>query len=233
MLTSTLPLSVLAVLDATTAYWVCLIVGGGLLLISALAGGDTDADLDVDTGGIDADFDADVAAEAGGDFSGDIEAHHATDIPYASALASWFSLRFVVFFAAVFGAVGVVLTHLTEIGRGLVLGIALAAGFALGQAVQHLFLQLRRSSGNSTTRPQDYVNKLARVTIAVSGPKKGQVSLQVRDARRFVPAVAKQDAAAFEIGAEVVVVGYRAGIAEVISRDEYEVLTRKESGDQS
>ncbi len=40
-----------------TPYWICLIVGGGLLIISSIAGGDADVDVDLD---IDVDMDLDA-----------------------------------------------------------------------------------------------------------------------------------------------------------------------------
>ncbi len=78
--------------ELTTAYWVALILGGGLLLISTLAGGDADVDIDMD-------LDVDV----------DIDTGHA----HAASLATWFSMQFAVFFLAMFGLVGVTMTHLT------------------------------------------------------------------------------------------------------------------------
>ncbi len=64
----------------TSVYWICLIVGGGLLIVSTLTGGDADA-------GLDADLDADVSLE------GDVDTGHGP----ASSLASWISMQFVVF----------------------------------------------------------------------------------------------------------------------------------------
>ncbi|UCG33505.1 MAG: hypothetical protein JSU68_02505 [Phycisphaerales bacterium] len=231
----------ITMIDLTVAYWACLVLGGGLLVISALSGAHTHADMDVagahvdfdadvggaemdfdvDAGGVDADFDADVSTDA------DLTGHADADVGHVSGLASWFSIRFLIFFVAVFGAVGVVLTHLTGLGRGFVFGLALVGGVAVGECVHKLFLYLRRTSGDSAPRPQDYVNKLARVTIVIRPGKKGQISLQVRDARRFVPALARRSDAQFTQGCEVFVVAYRGGIAEVVSCEDYEQLRNK------
>ena len=160
----------ITMIDLTVVYWACLVLGGGLLAISALAGTHADADVDVagagvdfdaDVGGADVDFDVD-AGGVGADFDADIDGAHAdfaghadTDVGHVSGLASWFSIRFLIFFVAVFGAVGVVLTHLTGLGRGLVFGVAMVGGIAVGQCVHKLFLYLRRTSGDSAPRPQD------------------------------------------------------------------------------
>ncbi|MCK4658619.1 MAG: hypothetical protein KAV82_03770 [Phycisphaerae bacterium] len=226
----------LALINLTAVYWICLVFGGGLVLISTLSGhgdahhmdigGHADVDgalhVDVDTDGA---IHAELPGHADTDLPGDVHSTIET-ATFAVWLANWFSLRFVVFFVAVFGAIGVVLTHMTEMNSGAVLGIALAAGGAVGQGVHQVFRRLRRSSGDSTPQPTDYVHKLARVTIAIAHPNKGEVSLQVRGAQRYVPAVPGQPDTTFQLGEEVVVVGYRAGIAEVVSRDEYESLNR-------
>ena len=135
-------------------------------------------------------------------------------------------MRFIVFFVAIFGAVGVILRHLTALETGLAFIMALVIGLIVGQVAHHVFRVIRRTSGNSTPRPQDYVNRLARVTIAITPPNKGEVAIQVRSARRFVPAVASGEAQGFNSGDEVVVVGYRAGVAQVISREEFERKAR-------
>lgn len=211
--------------DAATViaglYWIGLIVGGGLLLVSVLGGGDHD--VDVDTGGLDLDHaggdvdfhGGDMHADAGHAEVGGAHAYHG-----AAALSAWFSVRFVIFFIALFGAFGVILHHFSDLGTWLAFSLALLGGVAGGQGVHHVFRAIRRTSGDSATRPQDYVHKLARVTIAISPPDKGEVALQVRGGERFVPAVS-DGSGRFATGDEVVVVGYRAGIAHVVSQTEY------------
>ena len=83
---------------------------------------------------------------------------------------------------------------------------------------------------NSAPRPSDYVNKLARVTIPITHPDKGEVAAHVRTARRCLPAVAAGETKSFRIGDEVVIVGYRAGVARVVAREEYEEQPDLERG---
>lgn len=214
-----------------SAYWFCLILGGGLLLISVLAGHGSAADAGVDAAahvGWDTHVDAGVPA----DFAPD--AAHA-DLPHGAAahgaamgLSSWFSLRFVVFFLAAFGAVGVALTHLTPVGAGAVFALALGGGVAVGQGAHQLFRYILRTSGDSAPRPWDYVNKLGRVAVTINGAAKGEVELHVRGGTRRVPAVAADAARRFPAGDEVVVIGYEAGVAQVVSRAEFEQRFRAE-----
>ena len=79
-------------------------------------------------------------------------------------------------------------------------------------------------------RTADYINKIARVTIDILPPNKGEVAVQVQDAERFLPAVAKRDRDKFEAGSTVVVVGFSAGTAKVVSRQEYEFMTDSKPG---
>ena len=198
----------------TTVYWICLILGGGLLIISSLAGTDTDLSADVD---VDVDLDVDL------DVDGDVSTGHA----HASSLASWFSIQFIVFFMAVFGVVGVSMTHLSSQTDNVTLGAALVGGLIFGQGVHQLMRKLRRTSGDSTPKVEDYVNKIARVTIAVEPPKQGEIALRVGRAERYIPAVAKRADQAFASGALVGVVGYHEGVVEIVSREEYEFLNEE------
>ena len=218
-------------------YWIGLIAGGGLLLISAFAGHDSHADVSGDVsfdvhGDVGVDVHGDVPADvhvetdAGLDHAGHTHLEHA----HAGALANWFSIRFLIFFAAVFGLVGVVLTYLSSAGQGVTLGAAVAAGLVLGQGVHQLFRQIRRSSGDSSPQEGDYVDKPGRVTVTITHPRTGEVALQVGGGERFVPAVARRPDTTFNVGQAVVVVEYRGGIAQVVSREEYEFLTGGSSG---
>ena len=134
-----------------SAYWICLIAGGGLLVISTVAGAshlgsaDVDVDFELDT---DVDFDADfdIDAEIPDDFDVDIVhaheaagmAEHLASADGAISLSSWFSLRFVVFAAATFGFLGVVLTYLSDLTGAATAGIAIIGGIAVGQIVHQI-----------------------------------------------------------------------------------------------
>jgi membrane protein implicated in regulation of membrane protease activity len=218
-----------AVLLTTTAttltglYWGALILGGGLLLVSVLGGlGHHQADVDAGgNAGLEAhtDFDGASAGHADAD-AGPLSHHEAVpDSAHAAhdgvaAMSTWFSLRFAVFFLAMYGATGVILTYLSGASTWMVFSLALVIGLAVGQGAHQTFQFIRRTSGDSTPRALDYVNRLGRVTIAVSPPEKGEVALEVRGTERFVPAVAAERTG-FDVGDEVVVVDYRDGVAHV------------------
>jgi len=219
----------------TTMYWIALIVGGGLLLISTFAGGDADVDVDTD---LDLDFDGDVGLDTGldahvdtdVDMNVDVDAGHAhvgdahAGHAHGGSLATWFSTQFVVFFLAMFGAVGVVMTHLSEQSWTITLLLALVGGFVIGQGAHQVMRAIKRTSGDSTPGERDYVNKLARVTIAINGNGLGQIIMRVGRSDRYVAAKAKRAEDSFAKDEEVGVIAYGNGVAEVVSRREYEFI---------
>lgn len=226
----------------TAAYWICAIVGGGLIVLT-LIGGDTDHDIDVSAGGLDVDVDAFHATEAlhadvahgmevdvghadldvaHGDLH--VESGHAdatTVHGSASALSTWISVRFFVYFAATFGVFGLLATRGAGLETWTAFAIAVVAGGLVGQAVHQLIRFIRRTSGDSTTRPEDYVRRLGRVTAPILHPRQGEVSIQVRGTERCVPAIAVGQTHEFKIGDQVVVVAYQAGVAQIVARSEF------------
>jgi membrane protein implicated in regulation of membrane protease activity len=215
-------LTILAAVDLgwlNTAYWACLILGGGFVavsLFSMFGGSDADAP---DAAGAD----VPVADTAGG-----FDVHHGPSdghIDPAAAkeihgtLSQWLSIRFVVYFFAAFGATGVIVSNLSTLSPLPALGLSLVCGLVVGQIVHQAVSYLRRSSGNSTPQPKDYVGRVARVTIPIEPSLKGEIAMQVCETYRRLPAVAVEQRATFVTGDEVVVVAYRGGIAEVTTRD--------------
>lgn len=208
------------------AYVVALVVGGGLLLISALFGGDAHHDVDLDIGDVPAHGDVEFA----GDFDADADVDvvldgHADGVDLdveGVHLADWFSVRFVIYFAAMFGLTGTCLTTMTDMGRTSVLVAAIIGGLIVGQAVHHTMRWLKRTSSDSSTRADDYLNRPGRVTVGIRVGGRGEVAIQVRDGERCLPAIARREDDSFASGAQVVVVEVRGGTAVVVSRQEYE-----------
>ncbi len=186
-----------------------------------------DADVDVAP---DLDVDVDAAHGAAGHEVMDGVGHVETIASDASSLSSWLSIRFVVFFLASFGAVGVVLTTLTSAGSTMTFIVSFVTAVVLGQGVHHIFRKVQKASGNSTPGIADYVHQIGRVTIPVTHSQKGEIAISVRGGQRYVPATSSHPDAAFNAGDEVAVVDYSGGIAEVISRKEYEFLNSTKKG---
>ncbi len=234
--------TVLAALPSLAGiYVVCLVVGGGLLLVSTALGGHGHADVDVDgVAGVDLHMDADASGldvDADGLHADGVDAHaddlstgHA-DTDSAMSLATWFSLRFVIYFVAVFGLIGTVLTYMSVMQNAVVLAWAVVAGLVVGQTIHQTLRYLSRTSGDSSVQISDYLHKPARVTIPIVPPSRGEVAVRVQDRERFVPAVAKHENERFDIGQTVVIVSFIAGTADVISQKEDEFMAESKAGD--
>jgi len=219
----------------SAVYVICLIIGGGLLVVSLLFGGDSDAGVDADGAAgvdVDGDLDVDVSADAGPDLdaSGPVDAGHAAHD--GLSLASWLSVRFLIYFAATFGLVGTVLTYTTDSRPLVVLLVALGAGLVVGQAVQQTVRYVQRTSGDSAPSSRHYVNRTGRVTVAIRPGRPGEVACDVRGGERFLPAFARRAEDTFAVGEIVGVVAYTNGTAEVVSRKEFEFLHEAKRGEQ-
>ena len=231
------PAMLLAMPSLAPAYIVCLIVGGGLLMVSTVFGGDHDHDLGFD-GHTDAlDMHADVDVHANVDVHADVDADVDTTTAHSDidasadahghdllAISNWFSLRFLVYFAAAFGLVGTVLTYLSDIGNAWTALYAATCGLVVGQGVHQTMRALQRSSGSREIQLEDYLNQTARVTVAIHPPQRGEVAVRVYNGERFLSAAAKRADDDFKVGDRVVITGYASGTAEVVSQQEYEFL---------
>ncbi|GJM26300.1 MAG: hypothetical protein DHS20C16_27150 [Phycisphaerae bacterium] len=250
MFTPELLLATLAMPSLSGLYIVCMIVGGGLLAISTIFGGDhsgsvdadvdLDLDLDVDMD-VDVDMDMDVGLDGGldGGFDGGVDGgldvdtdavghdhdfggadhHHG-----ALALSTWFSISFLVYFAAAFGLTGTVLTHMTEIAPLTVLITSVLAGLGIGQGVHQTIRALKRSGGNSQISIKDFVGQPGRVTVSIKPPSRGEVGIRVGNREHFIPAVAQREDDSFQRGQAVAIVEYSGGLAVVVSRKEHDFI---------
>ncbi len=204
-------------------YVIALIVGGGLLLISVFLGHDSSTDFHADSvGGVEADVSADI--------------HHDADLSHNGSgisLAKWFSVQFAVYFLAVFGLIGTTMTYMAKAKPQVVLMSATIAGLIIGQVVHRAMRTLKRTSIGSDLTTTDYLKRPARVTIAIEPARRGEVAVASRNGERFLAAVARRHDDRFLTGDRVVVVGFSHGVAEVVSKDEFEFVTNTKSGENT
>lgn len=211
-----------------TIYIICLIVGGGLLLVSAIFSGHHAGDVSLDHATPDAAFDhapADLEHHAAAD--GHHAGHNGHSTPFT--LASWFSIQFAIYFCAVFGLVGTTLTYASNVSSGWVLAAALATAIVAGQLVHQSMRFLRRTGRGSEISATDFLNKPARVTITIDPPRHGEVAVPLHSGERFVSATAKRTHDRFRVGDRVVVVNFSNGVAEVVSREEFDFVSGKDA----
>lgn len=207
---------------AATIYIICLILGGGLLLLSAtFSGHHGDASFDAHPSG-DASFD-----QGSADIHHDVatNGHHST-----FTVANWFSVQFAIYFIAVFGLIGTTLTYASTTSAQTVMAASMIGGIVVGQGVHQTMRYLKRTGCSSEVAAEDFLNKPARVTINIDPPRQGEVALSVNSGERFVCAVARRPDDKFRVGDRVVVVTFRNGVAEVVSREEFEFVSGKSVG---
>lgn len=152
-----------------SVYLIALLVGGFLLAMSMLGGGDTDAHADADfDGDADADFDADADIDGG---------HDGFDV------MGWFpiaSLRFWTFFAAFFGLTGLVIDAGGIAGPYVGLGVAAVVGYACGYTMTRLIRSLRRERVDSSVAASDCIGETARVILPVTPDRAGKIRLEIK-----------------------------------------------------
>ncbi|GMA16096.1 hypothetical protein E5F05_08910 [Deinococcus metallilatus] len=169
-------------------YLLCLLVGGGLLVLSLLGGHHGELGL----GGHGLDHAAD------------------TDHPDTGDLASWLSLRSLVSFAAFFGLAGVVggAAGLSGLGR---LVVALVTGLAVGGFTAFAF-RLARSRGEVSAAAGRLAGRTGKVLVPPAPDRPGKVALTV--AGQIEHLLARSDDP-LHAGDAVIVIGVEAGVLDV------------------
>ena len=188
-----------------SVYLIALLVGGFLLAMSILGGGDHDTDVDAD---VDADADADVDADADG-------GHGGFDV------MGWLpvgSLRFWTFFAAFFGLTGLVIDTGGFVGPYVGLGVAGAVGYVCGYTMVRIVRSLRREQVNSSLAIGDCVGETARVILPVSPERTGKIRLEIKG--RTVELLAKTEDEGLELapGQACVIYGLNEDGSAVVTR---------------
>ncbi len=165
-------------------YLFCLIVGGGLLALSVMGGHDHDAGTS--------------------ELSADHPDHAAND------LASYFSLRAVVSFAAFFGLGGLAAQGL-GLGGLPQLGFALVCGLLVG-AFAAVSLRLARTRGETGTHASALEGRTGKVLVAPAAGRLGKVELTV--AGQTEQLLARSDDS-LRPGDRVIVIAAEGGLLDV------------------
>jgi hypothetical protein len=204
-----------------TVYLVCLVVAGGLALLSAFGdfldfGVDGDAALDLD---VDLDFDTDADFADVGD----------TQLETGSApVASIFSLRALLFALFGFGAAGTLLTALGAApGSPLTLALSVGAGLSVGLSVGVLLAYLKRSDTHSRPGDEGFRGLTGRVILPLGADSPGQVVVRRGQREHTVRALPHPAAHSEPAGwKRVMIVEMKSGIAYVgpLEDDEVELL---------
>lgn len=181
------------------AYIFAAAVGWPLLAIMLIFGGDTEFDLDAD---VDMDMDMDIDVDMDADVDGDFELSSGA---FGDVFTSMLSIRSIIFFAAFFGAAGLLFGIGSDSDTAVFI-LALAFGVLGAFANGWLTTWLKRSTSSSMLGRQAYEGLAARVTVPLQEGVKGQVSVLIegQPVRMTASPFKRQDV--FEAGDQVVVV---------------------------
>ncbi len=203
-------------------FWIYLAsaIFGGSFLIPMILGGlgsdmEVDSDLELDTDvDFDADFDADMDMDS--DLGSDSHSPVSAGLDAGQAIVgSLLSFRSIVFFAAFFGAAGLVFTGL---GYNVVLTLVTAVILGVIAAVANstLFGLLKASEITSQVGERTFEGRPASVTVPIDTRHRGRIRIDLAGQPHYLVAES-YDGEAFEQGHEVVVVEIQDGIARVAS----------------
>lgn len=204
-----------------TLYIATALIGGTLIVLSALGGlgddaeldVDHDVDLDVDALDVDVDVDVDVDADA------DVDAVHALDVVDAEGVwLPFLSLRFWTYTAAGFGLTGSLLTWLGSLPA---VGTAIAAGgtgLVAGLSMAYLMRAVKRGEASGQVRVSDYVGAEGTVMVAIAPGAVGKIRTRIRGEEIDLVAVtAGSDALAR--GEAIMIIEMDGAQARVVRRD--------------
>jgi len=191
-------------------YLFAAILGGGLLLLSVLAGGEHDAH--GDASGLDAGHDVDH------DLGHDSDAGHDVHGGAGEIVLGLFRPRNLTFFLAGFGLTGTLLTLLSPWSAGASLVPSLAMGFGAMVATHAMFTWLKRSdTAVDVVSDSDMEGCVGRVVVPIGPGERGRIACQLGEREvHLVAALAEGYTQELPPGREVVVLSVTDTIAHVM-----------------
>jgi membrane protein implicated in regulation of membrane protease activity len=128
-------------------------------------------------------------------------------------------LSTIAFVLAAFGVCGLLLGAVGA-GDGSTLAGAVVAGLVAGVVNTTLFGYLRRSESTTAVDDEQLAGKIGRVVVPLTGDRRGRIAVTVGGQQIHLSALALPDApATLDVGASVLVVEVRKGIASVTGLD--------------
>ena len=205
-------------------YWLCCLVGGTFVTLSALGGLDgVEFDVEGDT-----DFELSTPQPLPSSHSARSRSS-ATLTPARPlgrsaglrfGISVLTSLRFWTFGSCFFGLTGLLLSWLQpELGAGLIFAIALGMGLLLGTAIASILVALHYRQVDSLVRATDLAGLMGTVELPFDAESKGKVRVNVRGT--LVDFVARTDETTGEFvrGDRVLIVGTEHNRLWVVSAD--------------
>lgn len=169
-----------------TAYIIAAIVGGGLILVSALGGltsglldgVESDSDLDLDQ----VDFDNDVSLDGNHDISGHPD--HAEFVKEAVATSEFwlpfFSLRFWIYFMATFGLIGSIATIFSLAASWIVVLVSVLSALVMGTLVAYVMRFLMKNSFDSSILQEDFLGVSGHILVPPRNGEPGKIRMSIK-----------------------------------------------------
>lgn len=213
-----------------TIYIVCAVVGGGLMLMSAL-GGLMHGDLDVDHS-LDVDHDLDVSGGHEIDFDHDLSTTElASELPHLDFSMSggfgahdfwlaFLSMRFFTYFAGTFGVLGLMLTLFSSWVEPTIVFVCAATAFAIGYGGSLVFRYLKAEGVTSGITKDDYIGVLGSTLVGISGSQPGKVRIRIKNDTIDMIALSEQGKDIAK-GEEIVVVGLEGDRVRVAPKGDF------------
>jgi hypothetical protein len=178
-------------------YIVTAIIGGGLMLLSALSGLGAHLDVAQHLG---------FGEHSIGDHDAGGHDHGGGDTDSPALWIPFLSIRFWTYAIGTFGVIGVLLTWLTRSHEPLVAGISGAMGLLMGLVAAGAFRLAQKYQSSSAVGTGDYVGSEAHVLVAVRPGHPGKVRMSIRGDLIDMIAMGEGDSS-IEAGEQVFVTG--------------------------
>ena len=195
------------------AYIVAAIVGGGLILFSALAGMESHGDI----GGGDFGHGGDVGHDAG--VNHEVGHNHDSSAGTGALWLPFLTLRFWTYAVGTFGLIGLLLSLTKVSTEPLTMVVSVATGILMGTIAALLVRMLSRNENSSSVSDQDFLGALAKVSVPI-GALPGKVRTSVKGDIIDMVAVG-ENGEKFQQGEEVMIVGMEGNSARVVRKDDY------------
>ncbi len=161
-------------------YIITGVVGGALIVLTLVVGGDhdtdTDAGGDMHLDGADVHVDHVDHVDQIDHMEGDADSDMVVD---AGVWLPFLSVRFWTFFSCFFGVTGALLTWT---GQAFIVSLvtALVVGMGTGWLAAYAMHRLSRDQVSSGVTPSDYIGQTGKVLVPVGGGKEGQVRVFIK-----------------------------------------------------
>lgn len=197
-------------------YIISAIVGGGLILASALGALGSHAGFDHDAGGLEADSGLDHSFDHSADHS--VDAH--TIAQDAGVWLPFFSLRFWTYVFGGGGLAGLLLTLTNASAEPVTAIVSSGFGLVMGFIAAYTFRLLAKNETNTATLEADFVGALGKLTVGVRDAQPGKVRTSIRGDIIDMIAVS-EPGRELPQGEEVVIVGVEGNTVRVAPRSDY------------